>query len=162
MLSDIAHLNEKATALPYPLECDATDYYHRLTRDVQEDGDQLMRVLAQCFNCISNELSYLSGMLMLKKSDFVRHADYVPEFRTCVIQSKVNVGNLQIFKKNGLSCRSEVCGRTIKRFGQTAAYCRSSCEVALWKALRLPCTCKDHCRSVYCSWLLTRGSPTGI
>ena len=35
-------------------------------------------------------------MLSLKGSEFSRHADYVREFRTCVIKSKVNTSDLQM------------------------------------------------------------------
>ena len=35
-------------------------------------------------------------MLSLKESEFARHADYVREFRTCVIKSKVNTSDLQM------------------------------------------------------------------
>ena len=35
-------------------------------------------------------------MLTLKKSEFPRHADYVKEFRTCVIKSKVNTSDLHM------------------------------------------------------------------
>ena len=35
-------------------------------------------------------------MLSLKESEFPRHADYVREFRTCVIKSKVNTSDLQM------------------------------------------------------------------
>ena len=48
------------------------------------------------FDCISDEPVYLSRMLTLKESEFPRHADYVKEFRTCVIKSKVNTSDLQM------------------------------------------------------------------
>ena len=35
-------------------------------------------------------------MLTLKEIEFPRHADYVKEFRTCVIKSKVNTSDLQM------------------------------------------------------------------
>ena len=35
-------------------------------------------------------------MLSLKESEFPRHADYVREFRTCIIKSKVNTSDLQM------------------------------------------------------------------
>ena len=35
-------------------------------------------------------------MLTLRESKFPRHADYVKEFRTCVIKSKVNISDLQM------------------------------------------------------------------
>ena len=41
------------------------------------------------FDCISNDPVYLLRMLTLRESEFLRHADYVKEFRTCVIKSKV-------------------------------------------------------------------------
>ena len=55
-----------------------------------------MRVPGQRFDCISHEPVYLSRMLTLKESEFPRHAAYVREFRTCVISSNVNVGDLQM------------------------------------------------------------------
>ena len=39
---------------------------------------------------------YLSRMLSLKESEFLRHADYVKEFLTCVIKSKVITSDLQM------------------------------------------------------------------
>ena len=42
-------------------------------------------MLGQRFDC----------MLTLRESDFPRHADYVKEFRTCVIKSKVDTSDLQ-------------------------------------------------------------------
>ena len=53
-------------------------------------------MLGQCFDCISHQSVYLSRMLTLKESEFPRHADYVKEFRTCVIKSKVNTSDLQM------------------------------------------------------------------
>ena len=56
----------------------------------------LVCVRGQRFDCISREPVYLSRMLSLKESQFFRHADYVREFRTCVIKSKVNTSDLQM------------------------------------------------------------------
>ena len=53
-------------------------------------------MLGQRFDCISHEPVQLSGMLTLTESDFPLHADYVKEFRTCVIKSKVNTSDLQM------------------------------------------------------------------
>ena len=75
---------------------DAAEYYHSLTKVVQDDWFELMCVLNQRFDCISHEPVYLSRMLSLKESEFPRHADYVREFRTCVIKSKVNTSELQM------------------------------------------------------------------
>ena len=72
------------------------EYYHSLTKAVHDDWFELMRVLGQRFNCISHEPVYLSRMLTLKESEFCRHADYVKEFRTCTIKSKVNTSDLQL------------------------------------------------------------------
>ena len=55
-----------------------------------------MRMLGQHSDCISHEPVYLSRMLTLKESEFSGHADYVTEFRTCVINSKVNTSDLQM------------------------------------------------------------------
>ena len=63
---------------------------------MQDDWDESMKVLAQRFNCFSNEPVHLFRMLTLKETDFARHAGYVRQFRTCVIKSKVNVGDLQM------------------------------------------------------------------
>ena len=63
---------------------------------MQDDWFRLMRVLGQRFDCISHEPVYLWRMLSLKESEFPRHADYVREFRTCNIKSKVNTSDLQL------------------------------------------------------------------
>ena len=55
-----------------------------------------MRVLGQRFDCISHEPVYLSKMLTLRESELPRHADYVKEFLTCVIKSKVITSDLQM------------------------------------------------------------------
>ena len=82
--------------MSFLLDGDAAEYYHSLTKVVQDDWFELMRVLGQRFDCISHEPVYLSRMLSLKESEFPRHADYVREFRTCVITSKVNTNELQM------------------------------------------------------------------
>ena len=84
------------TTIPFLLEGDAVEYYHSLLKAVQDDWFQLMRVLGQRFDCISHEPVYLSRMLTLGESEFPRHADYVKEYRTCVIISKVNTSDLQM------------------------------------------------------------------
>ena len=82
--------------MSFLLDGDAAEYYHSLTKVVQDDWFELMRVLGQRFDCICHEPVYLSRMLSLKESEFPRHADYVREFRTCVIKSKVNTSELQM------------------------------------------------------------------
>ena len=82
--------------MSFLLDGDAAEYYHSLRKVVQDDWFELMRVLGQRFDCISHEPVYLSRMLSLKESEFSRHADYVREFRTCVIKSKVNTNELQM------------------------------------------------------------------
>ena len=82
--------------MSFLLDGDAAEYYHSLTKAVQDDWFELMRVLGQRFDCISHEPVYLSRMLSLKESEFPRHADYVREFSTCVIKSKVNTSDLQM------------------------------------------------------------------
>ena len=95
-LLDITSPSDQVTTISFLLEGDAAEYYHSLTKAVQDDWFEIMCVLSQRFNCISNEPVYLSRMLSLKESEFSRHADYVREFRTCVIKSKVNTSNLQM------------------------------------------------------------------
>ena len=95
-LSDITSPVDQAATMSFLLDGDAAEYYHSLTKVVQDDWFELMRVLGQRFDCISNEPVYLSRMLSLKESEFPRHADYVREFRTCVIKSKVNTNELQM------------------------------------------------------------------
>ena len=53
-------------------------------------------MLGQRFDFISHEPVYLSRMLSLKESEFSRHADYMREFCTCVIKSKVNTSDLHM------------------------------------------------------------------
>ena len=95
-LSDITSPVDQAATMSFHLDGDAAEYYHSLTKVVQDDWFELMRVLGQRFNYISHEPVYLSRMLSLKESEFPRHADYVREFRTCVIKSKVNTNELQM------------------------------------------------------------------
>ena len=83
--------------MSFLLDGDAAEYYHSLTKAVQDDWVELMRVLGLRFDCISHEPVSLSRMLSLKESEFPRHADYVREFHTCsVIKSKVNTSDLQM------------------------------------------------------------------
>ena len=95
-LSDITSPVDQAATMSFLLDGDAAEYYHSLTKVVQDDWFELMRVLGQRLDCISHEPVYLSRMLSLKESEFPRHADYVREFRTCVIKSKVNTNELQM------------------------------------------------------------------
>ena len=95
-LSDITSPVDQATTMSFLLDGDAGEYYHSLTKAVQDDWFELMRVLGQRFDCISHEPVCLSRMLSLKESEFPRHADYVREFRTCVLKSKVNTSDLQM------------------------------------------------------------------
>ena len=95
-LSDITSPIDQVTTIPFLLDGDAVEYYHSLTKVVQDDSVELMRVLGQRFDCISNEPVYLLRMLTLRESEFPQHADYVKEFRTCVIKSKVNTSDLQM------------------------------------------------------------------
>ena len=96
ILSNITSAVDQVTTISFLLEGDAAEYYHSLTKAVHDDWFQLMRVLGQRFDCTSQEPVYLSGMLSLKESEFPGHADYVREFRTCVIKSKVNTSDLQM------------------------------------------------------------------
>ena len=96
ILSDITSPVDQVTTISFLLEGDAAEYYHSLTKAVQDDWFELMRVLGQRFDCISHEPVYLSRMLSLKESEFPGHADYVRECRTCVIKSKVNSSDLQM------------------------------------------------------------------
>ena len=95
-LSDITPAVDQATTISFLLDGDAAEYYHSLTKAVQDDWFELMRVLGQRFDCISHEPVYLSRMLSLKESEFPRHADYVRDFHTCIIKSKVNTSDLQM------------------------------------------------------------------
>ena len=95
-LWDITSPVDQAATMSFLLDGDAAKYYHSLTKVVQDDWFELMRVLGQRFDCISHEPVYLSRMLSLKESEFPRHAGYVREFRTCVIKSKVNTNELQM------------------------------------------------------------------
>ena len=94
--SDITSTVDQVTTIPFLLEGDAVEFYHSLTKVVQDGWLKLMRVLGQRFNCISDEPVYLSRMLTLKEREFPGHADYVKEFRTCVIKSKFDTSDLQM------------------------------------------------------------------
>ena len=54
----------------------------------------LWRAVVWC--AVSHEPVYLSRKLTLRESELPRYADYVKEFRTCVIKSKVNTSDLQM------------------------------------------------------------------
>ena len=95
-LSDITSTVDQVTTIPFLLEGDAVECYHSLTKVVQDNWFELMRVLGQRFDWISHEPVYVSRMLTSKESGFPRHADYVKEFRACVIKSKVNTSDLQM------------------------------------------------------------------
>ena len=95
-LLDITSPVDQVTTIPFLLERDAVEYYHSSTKVVQDDWFEVMRVLDQRFDCISHEPVYLSRMLTLRKSEFPRHANYVKEFWTYVIKSKVNTSGLEM------------------------------------------------------------------
>ena len=95
-LSEITSPVDQVTTISFLLEGDAAGYYHSWTKAVQDDWFELMPVLGQRFDCISHEPVYLSRMLSLKESELPRHADYVREFRTCVIKLKVNSSDPQM------------------------------------------------------------------
>ena len=86
-LSDITSPHHQVTSIPFLLEGDTAEYYHSLTKQVQDDWFELMRVLGQRPDCIPHEPVYPSRMLTLGESKFPRHADYVKEFRTWVTKS---------------------------------------------------------------------------
>ena len=96
ILSDISSPVNQVTTISFVLEGDAAEYYHSLTKAVQDDWFELMRVLGQRCDCTSHEPVYPSRILSLKETEFPRHADYVREFRTCVIKSKVNTSDVQM------------------------------------------------------------------
>ena len=52
-LLDVTSPLDHVTTIPFLLEGDAVEYYHSLTKKVQDDWFGLMRVLAQRFDCIS-------------------------------------------------------------------------------------------------------------
>ena len=79
-LSDITSPVDQVTTISVLLDGDAADYYHSLTKAVQDDWSELMCVLGQRLDCISHEPVYLSKMLSLKESEFPRHADYVRSY----------------------------------------------------------------------------------
>ena len=110
-LSYISSPVDQVTTIPFLLEGNAVECYHSLMKVVQDDWFELMRVLDQRFDCKSYEAVYLSRMLTLKESEFPRHADYVKEFRTCVIKSKVNTSDLQMGYLRQLS----ICCRFVER-----------------------------------------------
>ena len=88
-VSDITSPVDQVTTIPFLLECDVVEYYHSSTKVVQDDWFELMRVWGQGFVCISHEPVYLPRMLTLRESEFPLQADYVKEFRSCVIKWKV-------------------------------------------------------------------------
>ena len=96
-LLDMTSTVDQVTTIPFLLGGDAVEYFHSLTKVVQDDWFELMReLMGQRFDCISHEPMYLSRMWTLKESEFPQHADHVKEFRTCVIKWKVNTSDLQM------------------------------------------------------------------
>ena len=64
-LSYITSPLDEVSTLPFLLEADAVEYYHSLTKQVQDDWFELMRVLGHRFDCISHEPVYLSRGISL-------------------------------------------------------------------------------------------------
>ena len=95
-LSDVTSSLHQVATIPFLLEGAAVEYYQSLTKQGQNDWFGLMRVLGQRFNCISHEPVYRLRMLTLREIEFPQHADYVKEFGTRVIKSKVNTSDLQM------------------------------------------------------------------
>ena len=94
--SDITSPFHQVTTIHFLLDGDNIDHYQSLTKEVQDDWFDLMRVLGQRFHCLSEEQVYQSRMLTPGESEFPQHADYVKEFRTCVISRKVNTSDLHM------------------------------------------------------------------
>ena len=69
-LSDITSIVDQVTTISFLLEVNAVEYHHSLTKVVQDDWFELMRVLGHRFDCISHEPVYLSRRLTLKESEF--------------------------------------------------------------------------------------------
>ena len=69
-LSDITSPLGQVNTIRFLLKGDTVQYYHSLTKEVQEDWFELMRVLGQRFDCISEQPVYLSRMLTLRESEF--------------------------------------------------------------------------------------------
>ena len=57
--SDSTSPLHQATTIPFLLEGDAVEYCHCLTKHVQDDWFEVMRVLGQRVDCISHEPVYL-------------------------------------------------------------------------------------------------------
>ena len=55
ILSDINSPLDQVTAPPFLLQGDAIDYYHSLTKQVEDDCFEIMCVLGQHSDCISHE-----------------------------------------------------------------------------------------------------------
>ena len=96
ILSDINSPPDEVSVLSFLLEGNAINYYHSLTKQVRADWFEHMPVLGQRFHRTYHELVYLSRMVTLRESRFAPHADYVKEFWTCVIESRVNNSYIQM------------------------------------------------------------------
>ena len=79
-LSHITSPLDQVTTMRFLHEGDAVEYYHILTKQVQDDWFELMCVLRQRFYCISHEPVYLLRMVTLRESEFPRHAKYMKVF----------------------------------------------------------------------------------
>ena len=69
-LSEISSPVDQVTTIPFLLEGDAVEYYHSLTKVVQDDWYEVMGVVGQRFDCIFHEPVYLSTTLTLREDEF--------------------------------------------------------------------------------------------
>ena len=114
-LSDITSAVNQVTTIPFLLAGDAVQYHHSLTKVVQDDWFELMRALGQRFDCTSHEPVYLWRSFTLRESELPRHADYVKEFRTCVIKSKANTSDLQMGCHVNSRCVEQLLNDAVRR-----------------------------------------------
>ena len=147
---DITSPLDQVSTIPFLLEGDAVEYYHSLTKQVQDDWFELMRVLCQRFDCMSHEPVYLSRMLTSRESEIPQHADYVKEFRNCVLKSKVNISDLQI----GYLANS----RFVEGLSDDAVLRKYIVEVrmAFWETMQLRKAGGDHREGLHGGQLSTR------
>ena len=153
-LSDITSPVDQVTTIPLLLQGDAVEFYHSLTKVVQDDWFELMHVLGQRLDCISDEPLYLSRILTLRQSAFPRHADYVKEYRTCVIKSKVNTCNLQMGYLVTSRFVEGLSNDAVRPQYITEGGSKWSSGIPIW----LRYAGGDHCRSLHRGRLSTQRS----
>ena len=106
------------------------------------------------FDCISHEPVYLSRIIILREREFPRHADYVKEFETCVIKSKVNTSDLQMGYRVNSQFVEGLLNKEVRQQYIIEVYSKMAFRDPIW----FRHACGDDYRSLHGSRLPGRGS----